>query len=128
MLRPATAEDLDELLRWRNDPITRLYRNDDRIITEDEHKVWFEKNKGNIFVYDNKGQIKLDEDGGIGWIVAPEYRNQGVGRAMLTEAVEQFKPKWCKVREDNRHSIKLALSCGFKFDRKEDRMYYFNYV
>lgn len=125
MLRPAAPDDLDELLRWRNDPITRHYRNDDRIISPAEHADWFATNRSRLYIYDNKGQIKLDGAGEIGWIVAPQWRGQGVGKAMLAVAVELLSPRWCKIREDNTASIRLARSCGFEFTEQEGRMLYY---
>lgn len=130
-LRLATEEDKDELLRWRNDPITRYYRDEPRVLNNEEHLEWFNKNKDNIYVYEDsgviKGQIKLDGEGEIGWITNPEYRNQGIGKLMLMEAIGHLSlaKAWCKIREDNIASIKLAESCGFVFDRQEGNKRYY---
>lgn len=43
MLRPATSEDLDSMLRWRNMDANREASNHSHVITPDEHREWWER-------------------------------------------------------------------------------------
>ncbi len=125
-LRLATEADLSELLRWRNDPETRHFRNDPRLIEPAEHAAWLKKrqrSESRVYIYEYAGQpagnITLDvSDSGyeLGWIIAPEARGRGIGKAMVTAAIAMMpldRRVWCKMREDNIASSRLAESCGF---------------
>lgn len=132
-LRLARPDDAREILRWRNDSITRFYRDDDREITPDEHTAWFcrrQLSENKIYVFAAHdcpiGNICFDvSDKGteLGWVVAPEQRGHGIGRRMLQEAFKITEgPIWCKAREDNTASIRLAAHCGFILDKIMGRM------
>ena len=144
MLRLATTADLPLILKWRNDPTTRFYRNDSRMIEADEHADWFARRQASankVFLFGARmtafsdlepvGQIVLDieEDGTeIGWIVAPEHRGKGIGRQMVRAFLSEYSPNraWCKMRDDNLASYYLALSCGFHPVAKDGRMQIMN--
>ncbi len=130
MLRFATMNDADMLLRWRNDPTTRASRVDDREINLEEHIAWLRRRQASpscVYIYYNSvlksvGQIVLDVDLSpsyeMGWIVAPEHRDRGWGTAMAQEAIMKVLPPlahiWCKVGKNNIASIKLAQKLGFQ--------------
>jgi RimJ/RimL family protein N-acetyltransferase len=46
MLRPATDDDLDEMLTWRNQPVNREVSIHSHLITPEEHHAWWERVKG----------------------------------------------------------------------------------
>ena len=140
-LRPATEGDATELLRWRNDPVTRHFRNDPRVVSHDEHIAWLTRRQvsdSKVYVFDAPepvGNITLNVDARgteIGWIIAPEHRRRGLARQMLLAAIETIidrsKPVWAKIRIDNTSSIQLALSCGFQPRTVEQKMLYLDYV
>jgi RimJ/RimL family protein N-acetyltransferase len=138
-LRLAVETDLPELLRWRNDEITRRFRNDDRLVQPDEHRAWFARRQASdskiyIFEFDSipRGNITLDVDEHgteVGWIVAPEHRNKGLAKAMVVASIPKCptKPIWAKTRVDNIASVHVALGSGFErdFERDEGEMIYF---
>jgi UDP-2,4-diacetamido-2,4,6-trideoxy-beta-L-altropyranose hydrolase len=134
-LRLATEADLGELLRWRNDPETRHFRNDPRLIEPGEHAAWFERrqrSESRVYIYEYAGQpvgnITLDvfERGcELGWIIAPEWRGRGVGKAMVMTAIKMMpfdQLLWCKMRDDNIASSRLAESCGFRLRGRDGAM------
>jgi RimJ/RimL family protein N-acetyltransferase len=134
-LRLATEADLSELLRWRNDPETRRFRNDPRLIEPDEHAAWLKRRQqshNRVYIYEYAGQpagnITLDvsERGyELGWIIAPEWRGRGIGKAMVIAALATMPSDrriWCKMREDNVASSRLAESCGFQPCGKDGAM------
>ena len=58
-LRLATEADLGDLLRWRNDPETRHFRNDPRLIEPDEHAAWLERrqrSESRVYIYAHAGR------------------------------------------------------------------------
>ena len=140
MLRLATTADLPLILKWRNDPTTRFYRNDSRVIEASEHADWFaarQSSLNKVFLFEARmtafsdaepvGQIVLDiDDHGteVGWIVAPEHRGKGVGRQMVRAFISEHNPDraWAKMRDDNLASYHIALRCGFYPVAKEGRM------
>ena len=134
-LRLATEADLGELLRWRNDPETRHFRDDPRLIEPDEHAVWLERrqrSESRVYVCEYAGRpvgnITLDVSARgceLGWIIAPEWRGRGIGKAMVGAAIKMMpcdRPLWCKMRDDNIASSRLALSCGFRLSGKDGAM------
>jgi RimJ/RimL family protein N-acetyltransferase len=128
MLRFATDDDLSELLRWRNDPVTRFFRDDDRIIEPQEHMEWLhrrQKGPSCVYIFEHEeipvGNVVLDFDQfyEVGWIVAPEWREKGIGTMMVKEILTKIPPLarvWCKTREDNVASIRLARACGLAIE------------
>jgi RimJ/RimL family protein N-acetyltransferase len=134
-LRLATEADLGELLRWRNDPETRHFRNDPRLIEPDEHAAWLERrqrSESRVYICEYAGQpvgnITLDVSARgceLGWIIAPEWRGHGIGKAMVMAAIKMMccdQPLWCKMRDDNIASSRLALSCGFRPSGRDGAM------
>lgn len=126
MLRLASEADLGELLRWRNDRETRHFRNDPRPVDPDEHAAWLKRrqqSESRVYIFEYAGQpvgnITLDVSARgyeLGWIIAPEWRGRGIGKAMVIAAIAMMpsdRPIWCKMREDNIASSRLAESCGF---------------
>jgi UDP-2,4-diacetamido-2,4,6-trideoxy-beta-L-altropyranose hydrolase len=134
-LRLATEADLAELLRWRNDPETRHFRNDSRLIEPDEHTAWLERrqrSESRVHICEYAGQpvgnITLDVSARgceLGWIIAPEWRGRGIGKAMVMAAIKVMpfdQPLWCKMRDDNIASSRLAESCGFRLRGRDGAM------
>ena len=133
--RPATEADAAELLRWRNDPITRYFRPRANIVTMEEHLAWLKRRQASpskvyIFERDNipMGNITLDVEDGrceIGWIVAPEHRRKGVAsdmaRMALLNVPEGHEP-WAKMRRDNIASQKVAEAIGMRRIRRDGDM------
>lgn len=142
-LRLAGEVHAAELLRWRNDPETRLYRDDPKIIEPDEHLSWLRRrqaSRSRVFIFFNEctpvGNVTIDTDDikkrvEIGWIVAPEWRRKGLGRAMIEFALPAVTPPnyrpWAKVREDNTASLRVALATGFVESGKIGNMVHFDH-
>jgi ribosomal protein S18 acetylase RimI-like enzyme len=77
------------------------------------------------------GSILATHDGRKGWInrlgVRLEYRNQGVGRALVDEAEKWMQERGigiftCLIEEDNAESVKVFESLGYE---KFEGVYYF---
>lgn len=127
-LRPATTDDARRLFDWRNDPLTRAMSNNTDPVAWDRHVEWLSKrlardhpHRGSqrenphlyIFELDGEpvGTVRLDGDE-ISYTVAPEHRQKGVAKTMLTEAFRQFGPKRAEIKPENVASIKAARAAG----------------
>ncbi|MBW6487332.1 MAG: hypothetical protein K0B01_14400 [Syntrophobacterales bacterium] len=58
-LRPATIQDADMLLDWRNDPETRKASHSTSEVVTEEHIAWLTKTLGNA----NRRLLVAEEDG-----------------------------------------------------------------
>lgn len=71
------------------------------------------------------GYIIARKVNGKGHIIAiavdPEYRNQGIGTALMHEIIERLRMRgvrkiWLEVRKSNKRAIKFYKQLGFKID------------
>ncbi|MGL5928651.1 MAG: GNAT family N-acetyltransferase [Dermatophilaceae bacterium] len=78
MLRPATDDDRDDVLRWRNHPEVRAMSLTQHVISPEEHAAWWARVAGDdrvlVTVYECHGipsgvvtYFDLDRDAGTGW-------------------------------------------------------------
>ena len=93
-LRKATIEDAQDILDWRNDPVTRESSFTKEEIDLETHMAWFKKKLADeschmfILVDGDKkvGNIRVDvEDktGEISYMIAPNSRRKGYGRKII---------------------------------------------
>jgi len=89
-LRPATLEDAEMLLKWRNDEATRMGSHSTVEVKLEKHIEWLRATLQNqtrqLYVAEENGvsvgTVRADYDNGIyelSWTVSPEARGQGVG-------------------------------------------------
>lgn len=134
MLRKAAKKDSEMLLCWRNDSETRANSLNTNPVGQEEHDAWLDKTLQNpdrlLFIAEEDGEPvgtmradKLSEENGyeLSWSVAPEFRGRGLGKKMLTQAVENFKGVNLKaiIKKENIASIKMAEAAGFKQESEE---------
>ena len=128
ILRPATIEDAEIILEWRNDEETRHNSfSKDRIDLE-THKKWFKSKleDRNCFLFmmemdgERVGQIRLDrvdDVGEISYTIAPDMRGHGFGKRILSLIEENVPEGICvimgMVEEHNIASKKCFMSNGF---------------
>ncbi len=137
-LRPATFDDSNDLLVWRNDPHTRAMSRDHDLVAPDDHKRWFTKalhDKGRVILLAEHegrkiGVARFDQTE-TGWETGinlnPAERGKGLGGALLTMAVERFtidhpdQILTAVIRPDNSVSRAIFEACGFRFvDRRDE--------
>ena len=130
-LRPATIDDCDDLLTWRNDPVTRAMSRDHGAVERDVHRRWLESALADadrvILIGEcdggKVGMVRFDRND-EGWEVSinldPALRGKGLGAALLAQAVEVFVRNnsgpalTATVRVDNTASRKIFAACGFR--------------
>lgn len=126
-LRYAGIEDADMLLRWRNDPTTRLFSRNTNPVATSEHQRWLRQvvdgDGRKLFVAEEDGvpvgTARLDKisesELELSWTVAPGHRGCGIGKAIVIEAVSRVDQTLvAEIRKDNLASVKIAQAAGFR--------------
>ncbi len=137
-LRPATREDAELLLGWRNDPRTREASHDTRVIPREEHLAWLSSVLADpdrqLFVAEEDGvpvgTVRADfRDGAwvLSWTVAPDARGRGVGKRMVALLVERLAgPVRAEIKVGNMASVRIAEHAGLVLDREEDGVLHYH--
>ncbi|MDR5903020.1 UDP-2,4-diacetamido-2,4,6-trideoxy-beta-L-altropyranose hydrolase [Halomonas icarae] len=131
-LRPMQEHDLEVVLAWRNHPDVRRHMYTQRLITLDEHRVWFERASQtplrHLLIYEQNGEplgfvnlTVVDSTAGRaewGFYLAPEApcgSGQGLGQSTLTYAFKTLGlHKLCgEVLADNQRSQRFHARLGF---------------
>lgn len=130
-VRLAGDDDALEMLRWRNDPLTRAMSRNQAPLDEAAHRAWLAGALGDrrrlllIGMDDRRpaGMLRFDWRDDRQWEVsialAPEARGRGMGKGLLKLALEHFfsthggAAVLAEVRPDNLPSRRLFLSAGF---------------
>jgi RimJ/RimL family protein N-acetyltransferase len=131
-LRPATIQDADLLLEWRNDPETRKASHNTAEVRRDEHVSWLTRainnpNQRLLIAEENGtavGTVRADFSEGVwvlSWTVAPIERGRGVARRMVALLAHQISaPIRAEVKAGNIASARIAEHAGMEFDREAD--------
>ncbi|MEC5388052.1 GNAT family N-acetyltransferase [Uliginosibacterium sp. H3] len=131
-LRPATLQDAELLLAWRNDLQTRLASHGTHEIPLAEHWAWLDLVLADparrllIAELDDVpvGSIRVDtasdDVAELSWTVAPSARGQGVGTRMLIAALSEVTGSVrAEVKIGNVASMKMAEAAGLVLVREE---------
>ena len=137
-MRPATIDDADLLLRWRNDKDSRANSHRQEVVGTEDHMVWMRKILANredytLLIAESSGKpvgaFRLDKfelEGGImeapelrriSYMVAPEERERGVGRAIVAQGCLYYGQTYglvAQIREHNVASRRILESCDFR--------------
>ncbi len=131
LIRLAISSDAEDLLRWRNDPISRSMFINGEEVGNSEHNAWFQK-----ALHDPLVRIYIGEIGGakigvcrIGYQLGqdryevsinldPSFRGKGMSFPLLTGSLAEFRrhlpvPIVALVRVENLRSQRLFSSAGF---------------
>jgi RimJ/RimL family protein N-acetyltransferase len=128
-LRDAKESDVDVLLIWRNDPVTRQNSLNQSVVRRQDHKKWFYERMMSpncdllIAEVDSTpvGVARLDWDSSIAncdlsFTVAPEHRGKGFGLEMLRLALKRLhNVRVCaEVRTSNVASLRIFSTLEFE--------------
>jgi RimJ/RimL family protein N-acetyltransferase len=125
-LRPATEQDRDLLLSWRNDNGTRSAALCSAPVLDDEHDRWLKASLSSatrrIYVAEDQGvpvgTLRTDqrEDGiELSWTVAPEARGRGLGKRIVEAGLCTVSGRvFAQIRIENSASKAIARSLGFE--------------
>lgn len=128
-LRPATLQDAELLLSWRNDPSARkASRNQDQI-PYSQHREWLESflaNPENALDIAEAGTTpigyiraqRLNDVMELSWTVSPTVRGMGYGKTMVAEFASKIAgPIKACVIPSNIASIKIAEHVGMSLSQ-----------
>ena len=125
-LLPVTWDDSADLLRWRNDPVTRANSRSTGEISQEDHDAWMtacmspSHPKGQVWIADcdgiSVGVIRVSLDYVISITIAPEHRGSGHAKEMLRQACKQSTSPYldAEIRTTNIASQHVFEQCGFK--------------
>jgi RimJ/RimL family protein N-acetyltransferase len=137
-LRPATADDAELLLEWRNDSDTRKSSIKTEKVKKVEHVSWLsgvlESRNRLLLIAEEEGvpigTVRADLSDGIyqlSWTVAPDARGRGLGKQMVAMAAHRITaPIRAQVKSDNVSSVLIAEYAGMEFNQELDGFLYFS--
>jgi len=130
-------DDADLLLEWRNDPAVRQASRHRSEIEFQAHQIWLRESLANpnrkIFIAElgdvPVGTVRSDYSRGtyeLSWTVAPEVREQGIGKSMVALLASQIEGPICaEVRIGNVASVRIAEHAGMKLESIEEGIMHF---
>ena len=135
-LRPATLDDSDRLLVWRNDPATRRSSRNSEAVIAEAHGAWLRAVLADpdrrLMIAESGGEpvgtVRADRDAGgweLSWTVAPAARGKGYGARIVAAAMEGlFGLIRAAIRPENGASLRIAEAVGMTMLRKDACMTY----
>jgi RimJ/RimL family protein N-acetyltransferase len=138
-LRPAVADDAEQLLRWRNDAAVRAASFQTELIDPDQHRRWLKMALADprvsvlVALADGApvGQVRLEavlsDTVEVHIMLAPEARGRGAAAGLLRLAALEHAPTLgatrvrARVKRDNEHSHRAFLRAGFQVQPDGDR-------
>lgn len=136
MFRPATINDADDLLAWRNDELTRSSFRSTGLVSREEHENWMQFNVVQgypshlVLIAEsdigNVGVVRFDADKAdvmtyeTSITVAPNQRGKGMATPMLDRACA-YMPECAltaEIRIKNYRSRRIFEASGFEEVRR----------
>lgn len=136
-LRPASMEDAETLLEWRNDPDTRKASHSTEEVDRSEHFSWFSRTLKNtdrkLYVAEKDGDaigtVRADVSNGVwelSWTIAPKLRGRGLAKTMVSLLAKNIKEPVCaEVKAENTASAKIAEYAGMTLQSEKDGVLYY---
>ncbi len=130
-LRKAVMDDAELILKWRNDEKTRENSFSSDVIALDDHIKWLSRKledpKCHMYMLEDDGEavgnIRLDildndDVGEISYMIAPDKRGQGYGKAILSLVEDKAREHGIKtltglVKDENVASKKCFEKAGY---------------
>ena len=128
-LRNATKDDIDNMFKWEMESIDKDNRNDPKIIKCIEKDVQDSIKITKMIMYKDEtiGMFTTDrlEPGSDYWYIGEiyivkEYRNKGIGTALLKDEISKHDKIKLQVAQSNHGAMKLYKSLGFEITDRND--------
>lgn len=127
-LRPATRNDWQLLLDWRNDKETRHNSHHTDVITPDAHRAWLvsviESDTRHLYILEDNGVPvatgRADYEGTcyeLSWTVSPQHRGKGYAKELVKQMAALHRPVRAEIKEGNTASVKIAEGIGLRLDK-----------
>jgi len=139
-LRPATADDGERLLEWRNDPHTRAMAVVQAAVERAVHARWLATRLNDadtlLTIAEEDGEpvgtVRLDRHGRdeaeLSITIAPAARGRGLARLAIELGVEHAHREWgvtrvtARIRPENTASLRAFAAAGFATVREEGEL------
>jgi RimJ/RimL family protein N-acetyltransferase len=131
VVRPASLRDVDVLLEWRNDPVTRAASFQSEPVGRAEHSEWLERALASDDTVVSVGElagrpmgtVRLDlraSGATISLTIAPWARDRGLARPLIRKALRQaatlgISRVYAHIRPQNHASQQAFASAGFEW-------------
>lgn len=128
-LRNATKDDIDNMFKWEMESIDKGIRNDPKVIKYIEKDVQDSIKITKMIMYKDEtiGMFTTDrlEPGSDYWYIGEiyivkEYRNKGIGTALLKDEISKHDKIKLQVAQSNHGAMKLYKSLGFEITNRND--------
>jgi RimJ/RimL family protein N-acetyltransferase len=137
-LRPATTDDSERLLAWRNDSQTRAMAVVQAAVERATHARWLAARLGDadtlLTIVEEDGEpvgtVRLDRHGRdeaeLSLTIAPEARGRGLARPAIELGAEHAQHQWgvarvtARIRPENTASLRAFAAAGFATVRERD--------
>lgn len=141
-VRLAEIDDKDEILAWRNDPVSREMFLDSSLVSAEAHERWMVTSLSNplrmMYIGLERGRKvgicrfdhnELDNTSEVSINIAPEMRGRGLGASLLSRSVGEYKamrscPIWAKIKNENIASLSCFQRSGFAVTRRGPQFTY----
>lgn len=133
-LRNATKDDMDNMFKWEMESVDKGIRNDPKVIKYIEKDVQDSIKITKMIMYKDEtiGMFTTDrlEPGSDYWYIGEiyivkEYRNKGIGTALLKDEISKHDKIKLQVAQSNYGAMKLYKSLGFEItDRNNEGKLY----
>lgn len=128
-LRNATKDDMDNMFKWEMESVDKGIRNDPKVIKYIEKDVQDSIKITKMIMYKDEtiGMFTTDrlEPGSDYWYIGEiyivkEYRNKGIGTALLKDEISKHDKIKLQVAQSNHGAMKLYKSLGFEITDRND--------
>lgn len=128
-LRNATKDDMDNMFKWEMESVDKGIRNDPKVIKNIEKDVQDSIKITKMIMYKDEtiGMFTTDrlEPGSDYWYIGEiyivkEYRNKGIGTALLKDEISKHDKIKLQVAQSNHGAMKLYKSLGFEITDRND--------
>jgi len=134
LIRDSRMSDAGALLQWRNDPQSRAMFSNSSIITDDEHRCWYQQalssEKTHFYIGEDQSDrfgvcrfdISQDEKRAeVSINLNPKYRGKGLSRELLDRSILAFQERYpleltARVKRANEASLRIFKQAGFATD------------
>jgi UDP-2,4-diacetamido-2,4,6-trideoxy-beta-L-altropyranose hydrolase len=129
LLRDAKHSDVERLLIWRNDHVTRQNSLNQEPVSREDHERWFRNrlisSDSDLLIAEADGvpvgvvRLDWDEDMAncdLSFTVAPEHRGKGFGLKIVRQALKELRNvRVCaEVKTSNIASLRIFSTLGFE--------------
>ncbi|MDA7749080.1 GNAT family N-acetyltransferase [Litoricola sp.] len=128
-IRKIRPTDSLEILKWRNDSVTRFFSKNQNEVGPDEHEIWFSQSLSNprftgyIGHFDETKLgfcffLKNEATAYVSINLNPEMRGKNFGPVLLKQAIKKYRTNYdgkifAEINQSNAASIACFSRCGF---------------